>query len=139
MSEVLLSIADIEAAKDVDYVVVPVPEWGGSIRLGSVSGEASFAFLEMIEEEPTTRTDAVWNLVAQCLVDNDGNRLVKTDEDRRRVIATLKKKDIRVTDRIIDATYRLLGLRTARSAPKNDSGEEVPASSPTPSPEVVGV
>lgn len=138
--EEILSIAEIEAAKDVDYVVVSMPEWGGAIRLGSVSGEASFTFMEMIDKDPTARTDAVWNLVAQCMVDGEGNRLVKTDEDRRRVIATLKKKDIRATDRLIDATYRLLGLRTTRSpVPKNESGGEAHASSPMQLPEAVGV
>lgn len=134
-----LSLDAIADAKDVDYVVVDLPEWGGSLRLGSVSGESVTLFREMLERDPNASNDAVWNMVAQCLVDGQGNRLVRTDEDRRRTITVLKRKDVRVTDRIIDAMYELLGIRLKGAAPKNVSGEEASASSPTPSPETVGV
>lgn len=139
MADEFLSLDDIEQSKNVDYVVVPCPEWGGSLRLGSINAEAQSLFLEMIEQDVTATQDAVWNLLVQCLVDGQGNRLVRTNEDRKRVIAILKKKDVRVTDRIISAMYDLIGLRTSRSAPKNDSSEEAPASSPTPLPEAVAV
>lgn len=134
-----LSLDAIAVAKDVDYVVVDVPEWGGSLRLGSVNGESATLFREMIEADPAAATDAVWNMLAQCLVDGQGNRLVRTDEDRRRTIAVFKRKDVRVTDRIIDAMFALLNIRTKGVAPKNDSGGEVSASSPIPSPETVAV
>lgn len=137
MSDEFLSLDDIEKAKDVDYVVVPLPEWNGSLRLGSVNGEAKAYFLEMLEKDPSVDSDHVWNLLAQCLVDGQGNRLVKTNEDRKRVIGILKKKDVHVTDRIIAAMFELLDIRTTRSAPKNGSSEEASASSPTPQPEAV--
>lgn len=143
MDDKFLSLNEIDAAKDVDFVTVPVPEWGGALRFGSVSAESAIVFVEILggSVEKESRADATWNLIAQCMVDGEGNRLVKTDEDRKKVVATLKRKDVRITDRIIDAVYKLNGIRlsTPEEAPKNDSGEAAPASSPIALPEAVAV
>jgi hypothetical protein len=138
-AEEFLSLDEIERAKDVDYIVVPVPEWGGSIRLGSVNGEAKALFMEIYDRNPDAGSDPVWSLLAQCMVDGQGNRLIKTDDDLKRVIAILKRKDIRVTDRLVTAMFELVGIRTPKVPLKNDSSEEASASSPTPSPEAVAV
>jgi hypothetical protein len=100
----------ILAAEDKPNEILEVPEWGGSVRIRTMSGEERDAFEEaMIQGRGRNRRVNLHNiranLTAQVLVDEEGARLF-TQAD----IVLLGQKSARALDRIYDAASRLNGL-----------------------------
>lgn len=106
----LLSRDAILAADDREYEVVPCPEWGGEVRLRSLTGSERDAYEQsLVQTRGKSREMNLRNarakLVALCAVDENGNRLF-TDAD----VNALGKKNAKPLDRLFDAARRLAGL-----------------------------
>lgn len=106
----LLSRDAILAADDHEYEVVPCPEWGGEVRLRSLTGAERDAYEQsLVQTRGKSREMNLRNarakLVALCAVDEDGKRLF-TDAD----VNALGKKNAKPLDRLFDVARRLSGL-----------------------------
>jgi hypothetical protein len=112
----LLSFDEIEKVEDTSYKVIDVPEWKGSIRIGSLNAEDMIDWVEA-NEGPAKRTAGV-RLIVKSLVDKDGKRI---GTDQR--IQAMKKKDARVLNRLVAEILELNGLNDKKAtAEKNESG-----------------
>jgi hypothetical protein len=69
-------------ADDISYLDVPVPEWGGTVRIKSLTGEERDSF-----EEKIVKRDAQGNRVGMDLKQFRAKLLVRTmvDEEGKRV------------------------------------------------------
>lgn len=109
----LLSKKDILAADDIPHEDVPVPEWGGEVRVrGLTGGQRSLIEATMIAakgQAVEVRTEAFKTLrerlVGSCLVDDEGKRLF-TDKE----IPQLAEKSGKVLGRLFADAQRLSGM-----------------------------
>lgn len=106
----LLSKAAILAAEDLPYREVDVPEWGGTVRLRTMSGTERDAWeASMVQQNGKVRKVNTANirakLLALALVDEEGARLFD-DAD----IRLLGAKSAKVMDRLFDVARELNGL-----------------------------
>lgn len=107
----LLSKQDIFDAQDHEFKVVPVPEWGGDVRIRSLSGserdkyESSLARMDKKGNMVPDMVNARARLVALTAVDGDGNR-VFTDND----VLKLGTKSSKALDRLFEASSELSGI-----------------------------
>lgn len=106
----LLSRDAILGADDHEYEVVPCPEWGGEVRLRSLTGAERDAYEQsLVQTRGKSREMNLRNarakLVALCAVDENGKRLF-TDVD----VTALGEKNAKPLDRLFDAARRLSGL-----------------------------
>lgn len=114
----ILTKEQIFAAQDLRFVTVNVPEWGGKVRIKSMTGEDRDAFEMAITE--ATASDRKLNiknirarLVALTVVDDSGAPLF-TEGD----VAALAKKSAAALSRIYAAAQKLNALT-------NDDVEEL--------------
>lgn len=120
-----LSLQQIKESKDEKFAEIDVPEWGGTIRIGSITAGEMIDFAES-NDGPAKKTAGL-RLIVKSLVDEDGNRI---GDDA--LLQDLKKKDSAVCSRITDAILELNGLgEEAKKKRKNASGEATTAASPT--------
>ena len=107
-----LSAEEIFAVQDIETVEVKVPEWGGIVRLRSLSGEEAFTFAKLIEKDKSSGAVQVLLLSA---VDANGSQLF-TSED----LDKLKKKSLHAIMRLQKEALRINGLtEEAVEATKN--------------------
>ncbi len=100
-------IADVD---DVDYDVVPCPEWGGDVRIRSIRGTQRDAYEQsLVEQRGNSRQMNLRNarakLIILCAVDAEGRPLF-TSEDLR----MLGAKNAKPLDRLFDACRVIAGL-----------------------------
>jgi hypothetical protein len=101
---------EILQAADIQYEDVDVPEWGGTVRVRSLTGaerdalEGSIAELEGLEIYKNFRA----RLVTRAVVDETGKRLF-SDKD----IERLGEKSGAALDRVFSVAQRLSGLTKA--------------------------
>jgi hypothetical protein len=92
---------------------VAIPEWGGTVRLQSLTGEQLMKFMEMKE---SSQTQATMRLLAMSIVDENGRQIFGEGE-----VALLRAKSLKVIKRLQDAATRLNGLDDqGQAATKND-------------------
>lgn len=72
---------------DIVYETVHMPEWGGDVKIKTMSIAEQIEF-EELSSKKTKESDVVFNLIYLSCVDEDGNRLFEEQDD----IANLKKK-----------------------------------------------
>ncbi|MFD3352734.1 hypothetical protein [Streptomyces fradiae] len=108
----LLTKDAINAADDRQWEDVPVPEWGGEVRIMGMSGTDRNAYqASLVVMGPNGKPsgirleDQTAKLVARCLVDGDFKRLY-TDKE----IRALGAKNGGVLERLADVAKRLSGL-----------------------------
>lgn len=111
----LLTREQILKADDLPYEDVEVPEWGGVVRVRTLTGAERDAWEQSIitmqangKKAPTMqrRLDNLRaKLVARCLIDDAGARLF-TDKD----IAALGQKSAAALSRVFEVAQRLNGL-----------------------------
>lgn len=106
----LLSKDQILGSSDASFVDVEVPEWGGTVRIASMSAADRDAFeATLIPEKGKRQADKMANFrarfVAKCLTDEEGNRLF-TDKD----IVELGRKNANVVNRLFDRARDLNGM-----------------------------
>lgn len=106
----LLSKDQILASKDLNYEEVSVPEWGGTVKIKTMTGSERDDFEASVYE--TKGKDASINfknfrskLVAKTLVDESGVRLFKDTE-----VDLLGQKSSKALDRVFSVAQKLNGI-----------------------------
>jgi hypothetical protein len=129
----LLSKAEILGADDLPFRDVPVPEWGGSVRVRTMNGKERDEFRAALASEgpvPVAKLSAVL-LVATC-VDENGVRLF-TMED----MEALQAKCATALDAPAGVAMQINGLAVSavddaaknfKSGQSDDSGSDLPKS-----------
>lgn len=130
----LLNKDAIAGVVDTTFEVVEVPEWGGSVRVKSLTATERDAFeASLVAGEGKNRKANLANirakLVASCLVDEVGNRLFL---DASAGASVLGAKNGAAMDRIFTVCQRLSGMSPADIAElEGNSGPDLSASSPS--------
>lgn len=103
----LLKKEDILKASDLETNEVDVPEWGGKIRLKSMTAGERDRFEEEVTKmrEKKTFENIRAKFLALCIVD-ENNELLFTGSD----IQELGKKSAKVIDRLFTEAQSLNGL-----------------------------
>ena len=107
----VLSREDIFKVEDRQFKDVSVPEWGGVIRVQSMTGKEREDWENSITEtdrkgETKINTKHIWaKLVMACAVDETGKRLF-TEGD----VPVLADKNVAALTRVFKAAQRLNGL-----------------------------
>jgi hypothetical protein len=121
----LLNIEDITSASDIQYVEIEVPEWGGTVRFGTLDAGDLIDFIE--RNDGPAKRNAGLNLIIKSLVDEAGNR-IGTDKH----LEAFKKKSAKVCSRLVDEVLKLNGLDAKnKDVAKNVSSEVSVDASPT--------
>lgn len=105
-----LSAEAIFAADDTEYDEVDCPEWGGTVRIKSITGTARDAFEESLRDGKGK--DAKVNLrnmrarlISLCAVDENGRRIFTKEQ-----VGKLGAKNAKPLDRLFDACTQLIGM-----------------------------
>ena len=106
----LLSKQDILNSPDRKYEEVPVPEWGGAVRVKSLTGRERDAFeASLIKGAGKGRTNDYVNMRARlcaiCIVDEAGARVFEDSE-----VEMLGAKSSAALDRVFTVAQRLSGM-----------------------------
>ena len=106
----LLSREAILKADDYQVVDVEVPEWGGTVRLRSITAAERDRFEQSLlvqrgNKREVNMRNARAKLVVLCAVDDKGNKLF-TDED----IKILSAKSAKPLDKLFEEAQKLSGL-----------------------------
>jgi hypothetical protein len=124
---ILSTWEDVLAVEDTDYTEIEIAK-DKSVRLGTLSSADLLKWLEENDEKGVK--DNGLKLVAQSLVDADGNRIGRLAE-----IIRLRDKAPKTVKKLVDAAATLNGLTVAKKvAEKNDSSEVPTDASPIDSP-----
>ncbi len=97
-----LNISDILNKNDVVSKTIEIPEWGGSVEIRSMTGEARDAYEESVfkrldnGEYERDLSNARAKLIAACVYGPDGLRMFKSDAQ----IKALGSKSAVVLDRL---------------------------------------
>lgn len=107
----LLTRAEILGVDDIATQDVPVPEWGGAVRVRAMSGLERDTFEQSLQERKGT--DVSWNfsnmrarMVQMTVIDADG-QLLFTDAD----VEALGKKSVAALQRVFLASQKLSNMR----------------------------
>lgn len=127
MSDKTLSVDDVLNAKDVRYDLVDVPEWGGKIRIASLSAGDVIEWLELNNDGVRGRAAGI-HLILKAWVDDAGKHIGNVAH-----VEALRKKDAQASGRVVNAIMAMNGLSPKKPGEerKNDLSEAVTASSPT--------
>ena len=104
----MLSRDDILNADDLPYEDINVPEWGGDIRMRTMTGTERDAFETSIvtgDGKDRNMRNIRARLVVRCAVDENGARLFADKE-----APVLGKKSAKVLDRLFGIAQRMNGL-----------------------------
>lgn len=106
----LLTKQDILNAPDRAFEEVPVPEWGGAVRVKSLSGRERDAFeASLVKGSGKNRSSDFVNmrarLCAVCIVDEAGTRVFEDNE-----VEMLGAKSAAALDRVFGVAQRLSGM-----------------------------
>lgn len=101
---------EILNADDREYEDVECPEWGGTVRLRSLSAKEFDDYQKsIVQQKRGNRTVNLENvrakLVIRCAVDALGNALFGESD-----LATLGKKSSKPIDRLFEAAQKLVGM-----------------------------
>lgn len=97
----------ILGADDLAYDTVPVPEWGGTVRIRALTGTERDRFeAEVAGNGKRLKLDNVRaKFVARCIVDAKDNQVFGTAD-----VAALGRKNAAVLNRVFEACQKLSGL-----------------------------
>lgn len=131
MSQPLLSASQILDAEDLAEEVVPVPEWGGNVRLCQMNSEESFAFSKALTASASSE-DGIYLILIYSARDAERQMVLRTED-----VPALRKKNQDVLIRLQTVALRLNKMGVAgKEALKKDSSEAATVASPTPLPVV---
>lgn len=129
----LLTKDQIAAADDRKWEDVPVPEWGGEVRVMGMSGTDRNAYQEQLivigangKPQRVNLADQLAKLVGKCLVGEDFQRLY-TDKEVRE----LGRKNGAVLDRLGEVAKRLSGLDQKAGENAEGKSEATPSGAST--------
>lgn len=110
----LLSAEAILAAEDIKTVDVNVPEWGGTVRLRTLTGEEAMRFAESVTGE--NRSESAVRIVGLCAIKDDGTPLFTEEQ-----LTQLKQKSLRAIMRLQREAMTINGFTEEEAeAAKND-------------------
>ena len=92
---------------DFHYEEIEVPEWGGSLRLKSLSGGERSKIIKLSQQQKDTADGVFEQCIILSAVDGEGRRIFEDDEATRKV---LQSKDAGVTRRIGQKVLEISGL-----------------------------
>ncbi len=122
----VLSKEQILAVDDRKTEVVSVPEWGGDVIVGVMSGTERDAFEQSVVDTgggnvTTNLANIRAKLCARCIVDADGKRVFNNSD-----IVALGEKSSAALDRIFGIAQRLNGLTAdeVEQLAKNSSSDQ---------------
>jgi hypothetical protein len=106
----LLGREEILAADDRKYETVECPEWGGEVRLKSISGTQRDAYEQsLIQSNGNDRKMNLRNarvkLIVLCAVDAEGRSLFSAED-----VSALGRRNAAPIDRLFDTCKRLAGM-----------------------------
>lgn len=105
-----LSRDEIFSAEDIRYEIVEVPEWGGAIKLRSLSGAErdDFEAKSMVghgnKQRINTRRIRA-RLIAMCAIDENNHQLFEPAD-----VMKLSEKSAAALERLFEAAQRLSGM-----------------------------
>ena len=112
MSEAkILSREEILAAKDIKTEIVPVPEWGGAVRIKALDGKERDDYEESVMTKGKKGAMDIISrrlrvkLLAVSIVDEKGVRMFTEDD-----VELLAGKSAAAIDRVFKVAQRLSGL-----------------------------
>jgi hypothetical protein len=112
--QVLLTAQQIVEAQDVQFELVEVPEWGGIVRIRSLTAENMTEFLRATEMADKGDSTVKAMMLTAC--DEEGNLIFKDPS----ALQVLKKKSLLPFVRIQERVLVMNGLtEESRSARKN--------------------
>lgn len=122
----LLNKAQILGATDIVYEIVPVPEWGGDVRVRSLTGSerARITKATTVTDSKGTSIDfarmQALAIVAGC-VDEDGKQLFVADD-----VPALNAKSSKALFRLFQVITRLSGMdsEAEEAAAKNSDSTQ---------------
>ena len=117
-----LDRATILAAADVNYEILDVPEWGGAVRLRTLTGDQAAEFMEMKEED---KREVMPKILSLAVVDANGDR-VFTDSD----LQAIMHKSMRPLMRVLKLVNKMNGFEKEEELGKG-SGVAKPVASPS--------
>jgi hypothetical protein len=105
-----LTAQQILQVDDRDYEDVSCPEWGGVVRIRSLTGAEYDDFQESIMKGRGQNKDVRFRnmrvkLIQRCAVDGNGALLFSEDDINR-----LNKKNSKPIDRLFDACQKIIGM-----------------------------
>lgn len=104
----MLTKGQILAVEDRKFAIVNVPEWGGDVRIGTMSASARDEYDRIIMRMRDKSSDAIdirAPMVAACLVDENGEPLFSPDER-----VALGRKSGPVMVRLFNECLKLNGM-----------------------------
>jgi hypothetical protein len=108
-----LSADQILGADDLDYEDVPVPEWGGTVRVRELPGTERDKFEAQFvggKDGASIRAEGLEGfrarLASAAIVDGDGKPLFRSAAETKR----LGEKSATALQRVVDVAMRLSGL-----------------------------
>ncbi len=129
----LLNKSDILGAEDLRHEDVPVPAWGGSVRVRVMTGAERDEFRSVVQSENGVPVGKFFvSLLAATLIDETGARMFSMDE-----IDQLAEKSAASIDLAAAVAMRLNGLggsavedavKNSESGQSGDSGSDSPKS-----------
>ena len=115
-----LTAESILQSDDFTFADVDVPEWGGTVRIRSMSGAQRATLRKALEAGTETGDEMV---CVMCIVDEDGNRIFNSSQ-----IEALRKKNTNAITRIAMRALEISGMRNPQKAvedaEKNSDGTE---------------
>jgi len=106
----LLGREEILAADDRKYETVECPEWGGEVRLKSISGTQRDAYEQSLiqtngNDRKMNLRNARVKLIVLCAVDAEGRALFSAED-----VSALGRRNAAPIDRLFDACKKLAGM-----------------------------
>jgi hypothetical protein len=123
----LLTKEAILAAEDRKSVDVPVPEWGGTVRVATIPALEQDRWVAVGNKNGEMANDTFRiQYVALCCVDENGSRLFSTED-----VAALGEKSSKAIQRVFEAASTLNGLSEAAisETEKNSKADQSDGSS----------
>jgi hypothetical protein len=127
----VLSKDQILRAVDTEYETVDVPEWGGKVRVKTLTGDERDGYEQSLIDQRGNVTapklaGAQARLCALSIVDDDGERLF-SDSD----VKALGAKSAQALNRVFDVAVRLSRMTQAEVEAMVGNSEAVPSDGST--------
>ncbi|HVJ72025.1 MAG TPA: hypothetical protein VM531_11070 [Sphingomicrobium sp.] len=99
----LLGIDDIERVDDTAFKTVEVPEWGGSIRIGTINAGTMLEYVK--SNDTAAKFNSGLRMIVDSLVDANGKRIGQLSH-----MEMLKKKNNMVIQKVAEEILKLNGV-----------------------------
>jgi len=109
----VLTATDILDKSDTEYDYVDIPEWGGRVKIRSLTADEVIKFTESMKGE--AKKNAMVRICHLCTVNEDGSPMFEDGN----MIAKLQKKSVKAINRIQKAALKLNGMDDEAKAQEN--------------------